>query len=84
MGGRGIKPVDIFDKKTGNAWGQATEPPIEIHHFQAVQYNQHIYLIGGMTGKYPHETPLDRILIYKPEKAQWVWGDSIPESRRRG
>ena len=37
-----------------------------------------------MTGKYPHEKPLDKILIYKPKEDKWIWGDSIPESRGRG
>lgn len=83
IGGRRIKPVDIFDKKT-NTWQQGPKPPIEIHHFQAVTYKDDIYIIGAMTGKYPHETPLDKILIYQTKTNQWVWGDTIPEHRRRG
>ncbi|MFS4482781.1 Kelch repeat-containing protein [Hyunsoonleella sp. 2307UL5-6] len=83
IGGRGIKPVDIYDVKT-KTWSQGAKPPIEIHHFQAVNYKDDIYIIGAMTGKYPHETPLDNILIYKPKEDAWVWGDTIPESRRRG
>ena len=83
LGGRGIKPVDIYNIKT-NKWTQGLEPPIEIHHFQAVNYNKDIYIIGAMTGKYPHEKPLDQILIYKTTENKWVWGDTIPESRRRG
>lgn len=83
IGGRGIKRIDIYDK-TSNTWQKGSKPPIEIHHFQAVNYDKDIYIIGAMTGKYPHETPLDRVLIYKPEKDLWVWGQSIPESRRRG
>ena len=83
LGGRGIKPIDIynFDK---NQWTQGASPPIEIHHFQALDYKGNIYIFGAMTGKYPHEKPLDRVLIYKPKKNKWFWGDSIPISRRRG
>ncbi|WP_299064268.1 kelch repeat-containing protein [uncultured Polaribacter sp.] len=83
IGGRKIKPVDIFDKKT-NFWKQGAKPPIEIHHFQAVTYKDDIYIIGAMTGKYPHEKPLDKILIYQTKKNEWVWGNTIPENRRRG
>ena len=66
IGGRKIKPVDIFDTKT-NTWTQGAKPPIEIHHFQAISYKEDIYIIGAMTGKYPHEKPLEKILIYKKE-----------------
>ncbi|MGB5419834.1 Kelch repeat-containing protein [Algibacter sp.] len=83
LGGRGIKPVDIYNVKT-KKWTKGSEPPIEIHHFQAVSYNDDLYLIGAMTGKYPHEKPLDKILIYKPKEDKWVWGDAIPVARRRG
>lgn len=83
IGGRGIKPVDIYNNNT-KTWTQGAKPPIEIHHFQAVTYKNDIYVFGAMTGKYPHETPLEKILIYKPNADKWVWGDTIPESRRRG
>lgn len=83
IGGRRIKPIDVFDKKT-NRWKQAAKPPIEIHHFQAVSYKDNIYIIGAMTGKYPHEKPLEKILIYNTKNNQWIWGNSIPKNRRRG
>lgn len=83
IGGRKIKPIDIFNKKT-NSWKQGPKPPVEIHHFQAVTYNNDIYIIGAMTGKYPHEKPLDKILIYQTKSNQWIWGNTIPETRRRG
>ena len=83
IGGRKIKPVDIFNAKT-NRWIQGAKPPIEIHHFQAVTYDDDIYIIGAMTGKYPHEKPLDKILIYQTKHNQWIWGNTIPEKRRRG
>ncbi len=37
-----------------------------------------------MTGPYPHETALDRILIYEPSNDAWSWGAEIPTDRRRG
>ncbi len=83
LGGRGIKPVDIYNYNK-NKWTQGASPPIEIHHFQAINYKGNIYIFGAMTGKYPHEKPLDKVLIYKPKQNEWVWGATIPISRRRG
>jgi N-acetylneuraminic acid mutarotase len=83
LGGRGIKPVDIFDPSTG-VWTEGARPPMEIHHFQPVVWKQKIILAGAMTGKYPHEISLDRILIYEPSADRWTWASEIPPSRRRG
>lgn len=83
LGGRGIKPVDIFDPAT-RTWSVGDTSPVEIHHFQPVVYNEEIYLMGAMTGGYPGETPLPEIHIYSPARDAWRTGATIPESRRRG
>lgn len=83
LGGRGIKPVDIYDPVT-KTWSVGDTSPVEIHHFQPVVYNEEIYLMGAMTGGYPGETPLPDIHIYSPAKNEWRTGASIPEGRRRG
>ncbi|MEM9931399.1 MAG: kelch repeat-containing protein, partial [Bacteroidota bacterium] len=83
LGGRGIRPVSILDLKT-NTWTQGTKPPIEIHHFQPVVWQDEILLLGAMTGKYPGETPLPNFIIYNPERDEWRTGPEIPEGRRRG
>lgn len=83
LGGRGIKPVDIYDPTT-KSWTAGAESPVEIHHFQPVVYKNEIYLMGAMTGPYPGETPLPEIHIYSPEKDEWRTGATIPEDRRRG
>ncbi len=83
MGGRGIKPVAIYDLKT-NSWTDGKEPPIEIHHFQVVAYQGIIYMFSAMTGKFPYETPLKNILIYNPKTNEWSEGEAIPEGRQRG
>ncbi|MCI4666534.1 MAG: DUF5060 domain-containing protein [Bacteroidia bacterium] len=83
IGGRRINPVSVFDPAT-NKWEDKTQSPIEIHHFQAVAYKDAIYIIGAMTGGWPDEKPLGRILKYYPEKDEFVYGDSIPQNRRRG
>lgn len=83
MGGRRINPTSVFDPKT-NTWTEKLATPIELHHFQPVVFNDAIYLIGAMTGRWPNETPVDRIIIYYPERDEYVYGDTIPEDRRRG
>ena len=83
LGGRGIKPVDIYDPAT-QTWTAGAPSPVEIHHFQPVVYRNEIYLLGAMTGGYPGETPLPEIYIYSPEQDAWRTGDAIPEDRRRG
>ncbi|MBT8185157.1 MAG: galactose oxidase [Eudoraea sp.] len=83
LGGRGIKPVSIYNTET-NTWTKGKEPPIEIHHFQAVAYQGKIYMFGAMSGKFPYEKPLENILIYNPEEDEWKIGPEIPEARRRG
>ncbi|GGG50899.1 ring canal kelch-like protein [Croceivirga lutea] len=83
IGGRGIKPLAIYDTLT-NSCGTGKEPPMEIHHFQGVAYNGKIYVIGAMTGKYPYETPVPNILIYDPKEDNWEMGAEIPKERRRG
>lgn len=83
MGGRRIQPVNIFNPET-KTWRNGAKPPIEVHHFQPVVYEDRILFICAMTGKYPNETGLEKVLIYEPKKDQWSWGDEIPEKRRRG
>jgi N-acetylneuraminic acid mutarotase len=83
IGGRGINDVNIFDPKT-NTWSGGAKPTLELHHFQAVVYKDEIYLLGAMTGRYPHEQPVANIFIYNPETNAWRTGDEIPADRRRG
>lgn len=83
IGGRGTKPVEEYDP-TSKQWRTLSTPPLEMHHFQAVPYKGKIYVIGAMTGSYPHETPLEHVYIFDPEKDVWEKGDEIPVERRRG
>ena len=83
IGGRRENPVDIFDPKT-RTWSKGAVPPVEIHHFQPVVFEDRIYVIGAMTGPFPHETPVPHVLIYDPAKDQWTRGADIPAERRRG
>lgn len=83
LGGRRINPVDVFDPET-KTWTQKSKTPLELHHFQAVVVDDAIYILGAMTGGWPTEKPLDRILIYYPKTDTYEWGAEIPKDRRRG
>lgn len=83
LGGRGIRPVSIFDTKT-QSWSTGAEPPIELHHFQPVTYGNKILIIAALTGGWPNETPTEHIYIYDPATDAWSKGAEIPEERRRG
>jgi hypothetical protein len=83
LGGRRVQPVSIYDPKT-NAWSEGTPPPVEIHHFQPVPLGDRIHLLGAMTGPYPNEVGLDRVLTYLPKEDRWEFTHDIPEDRRRG
>lgn len=83
LGGRRIQPVDIYNPQT-NRWRQGSAPPIEIHHFQPVIYQDAIILAGAMTGKYPNEKPIEQLVFYYPKEDKWEIKIDIPRHRLRG
>lgn len=83
LGGRGDRSVDEFDPTT-NTWQKVADAPMEISHFQAVSYNNEIWVVGAFTGNYPHETPIEDLWIFNPESKIWRKGPKLPEGRYRG
>ncbi|MDO1445023.1 kelch repeat-containing protein [Rhodocytophaga aerolata] len=83
VGGRNIKPVEAYNTKT-RQWKKLATPPLEMHHFQAIEYKGEIVVAGAFTGGFPHETPIPKIQIYNPTTDKWREGAEIPENRRRG
>ena len=83
LGGRGIKPVQLYDP-VNKSWINKASPPVEINHFQAVTLNGLIYAAGAFGGAYPHETPRTSIYMYNPSTNKWFTGSTIPVARRRG
>ncbi len=83
LGGRGVKPTEIFDIAT-HTWKKSVNTPLEMSHLQAVNYHGEVYVMGAMTGNYPHETPIPNIYIYNVEKGEWRVGPEIPKERLRG
>ncbi len=83
LGGRGERPLDIFDPATGR-WQQGAAPPLEIHHVQALAHDGKLYVLGALTGDFPEEQPLDHVLVYDPASDRWSQGAEVPAHRRRG
>lgn len=83
IGGRRVNPVDVFDPST-NRWVARSPTPFEMHHFQAVVLGDAIYLIGAMTGRFPNEKPLERVVKYLPGSDEFQFDHGIPVDRRRG
>lgn len=83
LGGRGERPVEVFDPASGS-WVKRANPPLPMHHFQAVSLDEKIYVIGAFTGDYPYEPPIPNVYIYDPSSDSWTKGPEIPEERRRG
>lgn len=84
LGGRGSKPVEIYDPVT-NQWSQGATPPLEMHHFQAFVYEEQIAVVGGYTGACCNsEFGLSHLYFYHPANDSWTQGAEIPTARRRG
>jgi large repetitive protein len=85
MGGReDAKRVDRYDYAT-NTWSTGAPAPKEFNHFQAVEYEGLIWIIGAYnTNKYPNEANEPNVYVYDPATNRWMMGPQIPLSRRRG
>ncbi len=83
LGGRGERPLEIFDPGTGT-WTRGAAPPLEMHHLQAVGHEGRLWVIGALTGEFPAEPPIPTVLTYDPAGDTWQTGPQIPEARRRG
>lgn len=83
LGGRRVQEVDIFDPAK-KEWTKGRKPPVELHHFQALEHEGRVLIAGAFTGRYPKETPVERIYFYDPANDRWSLGPVIPEDRRRG
>ncbi len=83
VGGRGTRPLEALNLKT-LVWKTLPAPPEEMNHFQAINYQGELYVMGAFKGSYPHETALPNIYIYSPKTGAWRKGPVIPAERLRG
>ncbi len=83
LGGRNTRKVDIYDPVSG-AWSQGHDAPLEMHHFQAINYQDEIWILGAFTGPYPKEEPVSFIHVYNPATDSWRVAGRLPDGRHRG
>jgi hypothetical protein len=85
VGGRGARPVDVFDVRTG-VWRSAGVPPAgELHHFQAVAVGDGLFVPAAWTGAYPHELNVPEFWVYNVSTSEWAATRTpMPAARRRG
>ncbi|WP_395339814.1 DUF5060 domain-containing protein [Ningiella sp. W23] len=83
MGGRRDQAIEHYDLAS-NTWQQHFTPSQELHHFQPVSFQDEIYIIGALTGKWPEEDAVDHVLIYNPSEDALRKSHPIPAARKRG
>jgi len=83
FGGRGVRAVSRYSLMD-NKWRNLPTPNRQLHHFQPVVYQNKIYILGALDGRFPAEDVIDRIQIYNPANNSWSTGGRLPPNRRRG
>ena len=83
MGGRGQRPVEVYDP-AANSWRNLGNAPLEIHHFQPVVIGTKIYAIAAFTCCYPDEPSIADIHVFDTISEQWSIQGSMPANRVRG
>jgi hypothetical protein len=85
FGGREMATqLDIYDYST-NTWTQGASLPKELNHFQALEYEGLIWVIGAFqSNNYPAERAAQYVYVYDPAGDVWMTGPQIPVQRRRG
>ena len=84
MGGRGNRPVEMFDSVTGN-WQDLGTAPVDLHHFQPVAIGTDIYALGSLVGGgFPQEASTADIYIFDTVTFTWTIDGQVPAARQRG
>jgi len=84
MGGRGNRPVEIYDTVTGE-WQTLGQAPVGLHHFQPVAIGTDIYALGAQVGVgFPNEASEPGIHVFDTLSQSWSLDGEVPEDRRRG
>lgn len=85
FGGReSARRLDTYDYAS-NTWFRSATAPVEFNHFQAVEYQGLIWVIGAFrNNRFPAERPAESIYVFDPAHNVWMEGPEIPEERRRG
>ncbi len=81
FGARGVRPMNAFDP-VSKQWSEVAQPPVEMHHIQAVALKSDIWIVGAFQGNYPGETSLGK--AYRYDVTGNVWHEGPALSRPRG
>lgn len=83
LGGRGVRPLEVYDPDTGR-WSDLGPLPDELHHFQPVAIGKRIYIVAAMRCCYPRE-PIERTVhVYDTVGGSWSTAGALPAGRERG
>ena len=85
IGGDGgeTRPVESLDPNT-LSWTKLAEAPVVMHHFQAVPYNDKVYVLDAFSsGGFPDQVPMGNVYCYDTKTNKWEKGGEIPADRRR-
>ncbi|WP_449555742.1 Kelch repeat-containing protein [Hanstruepera flava] len=85
FGGReSPRVVNIYDYSS-DSWTTGALAPVDLNHFQAVEYEGLIWVIGAFKTNSPTpEENADYVYMYNPALDQWIQGMEIPSARKRG
>lgn len=83
VGGRESSAVRSWSPETG-AWRAGAASPILLHHFQAVELDGLVYVVGAMTGSCCSEPPAPNVYLYDAFADRWSSGPAMPAGRMRG
>ncbi|MEX0275483.1 MAG: malectin domain-containing carbohydrate-binding protein, partial [Flavobacteriaceae bacterium] len=84
IGGLESQTVQVYDY-TSDSWNSLPDAPEMFNHFQAVEYQGLIWVIGALkTHSFPQDTPTDFVWIFDPTANDWIQGPPIPAGRKRG
>ncbi|WP_233131755.1 malectin domain-containing carbohydrate-binding protein [Robiginitalea sediminis] len=78
--------LDVYNYQS-KTWSPITtsSAPQAFNHFQAVEYNGLIWVIGAFKNNaFPNEVPADYVWAYNPAQDEWIQGPEIPAARKRG
>ncbi|MBC2840231.1 malectin domain-containing carbohydrate-binding protein [Robiginitalea sp. SC105] len=86
FGGReNSSSLDVYDYQSKTWSTISNSAPSEFNHFQALEYNGLIWVIGAFKNNaFPNELPADYVWAYNPAQDTWIQGPEIPPARKRG
>ncbi len=84
LGGRESDLVERYDY-TSDTWTALGSAPKTFSHFQALEYQGLLWVIGAVDGNnYPNDIVDNHIWVYNPLADEWAQGPEIPSGRVRG